>query len=86
MQFCSAKLFLQLGTQILSALSYLEELNIVHGHFSPRSCLLMSPPKGNNNLPNVCVASPRGINLHAQLRFSAPEAIILVSFFMYCYF
>lgn len=71
---------MRFGTQISSALNYLEELNIVHGHFSPRSCLLVKSLNNNESLINICIASPRGINLHAQLRFSAPEAIILVCF------
>ncbi|KAI1716301.1 protein tyrosine kinase domain-containing protein [Ditylenchus destructor] len=55
---------------LASGMKYLESRNIVHGHLSPRSCLLRPDM-------HICIASPRGPNLHAQLRYSAPEAIVL---------
>uniref|UniRef100_A0A915CRD0 Discoidin domain-containing receptor 2 n=1 Tax=Ditylenchus dipsaci TaxID=166011 RepID=A0A915CRD0_9BILA len=57
-------------TSIAAGMKYLETHQIVHGHLSPRSCLI------DDHL-NVKIASPRGPNLHAQLRYSAPEAIVL---------
>ncbi|KAI1724460.1 protein tyrosine kinase domain-containing protein [Ditylenchus destructor] len=55
---------------LASGMKYLESRGIVHGHLSPRSCLLRPDM-------HICIASPRGPNLHAQLRYSAPEAIVL---------
>ena len=59
-------------TNIAAGMKYLEQKGIVHGHLSPRNCLIES------NL-NVKIAAPRGPLHHAQLRYSAPESIILVS-------
>uniref|UniRef100_A0A7E4VYS6 F5/8 type C domain-containing protein n=1 Tax=Panagrellus redivivus TaxID=6233 RepID=A0A7E4VYS6_PANRE len=55
---------------IASGMKYLEQKRIVHGHLSPRNCLV------EQNL-NVKIAAPRGPMHHAQLRYSAPESIIL---------
>ncbi|KAE9554156.1 hypothetical protein FO519_002636 [Halicephalobus sp. NKZ332] len=57
-------------TNIAAGMKYLEQRRIVHGHLSPRNCLIES------NL-NVKIAAPRGPLHHAQLRYSAPESIIL---------
>jgi hypothetical protein len=57
-------------TNIAAGMKYLEQSHIVHGHLSPRNCLIES------NL-NVKIAAPRGPLHHAQLRYSAPESIIL---------
>jgi hypothetical protein len=57
-------------TNIANGMKYLEHARIVHGHISPRNCLIES------NL-NVKIAAPRGPLHHAQLRYSAPESIIL---------
>uniref|UniRef100_A0AC34GD41 Protein kinase domain-containing protein n=1 Tax=Panagrolaimus sp. ES5 TaxID=591445 RepID=A0AC34GD41_9BILA len=57
-------------TNIANGMKYLEQARIVHGHLSPRNCLIES------NL-NVKIAAPRGPLHHAQLRYSAPESIIL---------
>lgn len=62
--------------EILNGMKYLETCGIIHGHLSPRSCLI-------NQAFGLKIASPRGPNLHAQLRYSAPEAIILV--ILYCF-
>ncbi|TKR80101.1 hypothetical protein L596_014230 [Steinernema carpocapsae] len=59
-------------TGIASGLKYLEQRGIVHGHLSPQSCLVESDL-------NIRVCSPRGACHHAQLRYSAPESIILNS-------
>ncbi|KAK0403581.1 hypothetical protein QR680_017007 [Steinernema hermaphroditum] len=59
-------------TGIASGLKYLEQMGIVHGHLSPQSCLV------ETNL-NIRVCAPRGACHHAQLRYSAPESIILNS-------
>ena len=59
-------------TNIAAGMKYLEQRRIVHGHLSPRNCLVES------NL-NIKIAAPRGPLHHAQLRYSAPESIILVS-------
>uniref|UniRef100_A0A1I7RJS2 Discoidin domain-containing receptor 2 n=2 Tax=Bursaphelenchus xylophilus TaxID=6326 RepID=A0A1I7RJS2_BURXY len=61
---------IQFCTEIAAGLAYLEQRGIVHGHLSPKSCLL------DENL-GVKIASPRGPSHHAQLRYSAPEAIVL---------
>uniref|UniRef100_A0AC34QPD2 Discoidin domain-containing receptor 2 n=1 Tax=Panagrolaimus sp. JU765 TaxID=591449 RepID=A0AC34QPD2_9BILA len=57
-------------TNIASGMKYLEQNGVVHGHLSVRNCLVES------NL-NVKIAGPRGQMHHAQLRYSAPECIIL---------
>uniref|UniRef100_A0A914C487 Uncharacterized protein n=1 Tax=Acrobeloides nanus TaxID=290746 RepID=A0A914C487_9BILA len=64
------KSLVHICTQISSGMKYLEERRIVHGHLSPRNCLV------EKNL-HVKIASTRGPNHHAQLRYSAPESIIL---------
>ncbi|KAI6204739.1 hypothetical protein M3Y94_00711500 [Aphelenchoides besseyi] len=63
---------LSFSSQIAAAMSQLERLGIVHGHLSPKCCLLDSNWQ-------IRLASARGPNHHAQLRYSAPEAIILNS-------
>lgn len=59
--------------EIALGMSYLEERGIVHGHLSPKCCLL-------NDRNQIKVGSARGPNHHAQLRYSAPEAVVLVGF------
>jgi serine/threonine protein kinase len=59
--------------EIATGMSYLEERGIVHGHLSPKCCLLTDKKQ-------VIVGSARGPNHHAQLRYSSPEAIVLVCF------
>ncbi|CAD5231215.1 unnamed protein product [Bursaphelenchus okinawaensis] len=61
---------IQFCTEIAAGLAYLEQKGIVHGHLSPKSCLL------DENM-TVKIAAPRGPNHHAQLRYSAPEAIVM---------
>jgi serine/threonine protein kinase len=72
--------------QISRGMSYLEgkktncynyfllERGIIHGHLSPKCCLLTENKQ-------VKISSTRSSNHHAQLRYSAPEAIVLVSSF-----
>jgi serine/threonine protein kinase len=59
---------------IALGMNYLEDRGLVHGHLSPKCCLITESEQ-------VKVSSARGVNHHAQLRYSAPEAIVLVSFF-----
>uniref|UniRef100_A0A1I7ZFL9 Protein kinase domain-containing protein n=1 Tax=Steinernema glaseri TaxID=37863 RepID=A0A1I7ZFL9_9BILA len=59
-------------TGIASGMKYLEQRGIVHGHLSPQSCLVEADM-------NIRVSAPRGACHHAQLRYSAPESIILNS-------
>lgn len=58
-------------------MKYLEQEGIVHGHLSPRTCLV-------DAASCVKIAAARGPNHHAQLRYSAPEAIVLVSVWAQC--
>ncbi|KAH7728250.1 TK/DDR protein kinase [Aphelenchoides avenae] len=66
----SYECLLRMCTGLAAGMKYLEQEGIVHGHLSPRTCLVDS---------SLCVriSAARGPNHHAQLRYSAPEAIIL---------
>ncbi|CAI5454597.1 unnamed protein product [Caenorhabditis angaria] len=54
---------------ICSAMTYLEQIGVVHGHLTPNNVLL-----GSDLHAKIC--SPRGPSHHAQLRYSAPECIV----------
>ncbi|CAJ0574964.1 unnamed protein product, partial [Mesorhabditis spiculigera] len=51
-------------------LEYLEQMQIIHGHFTPGNVLI------DGNL-RAKISAPRGQNHHAQLRYSAPESIVM---------
>uniref|UniRef100_A0A0N4ZW15 Discoidin domain-containing receptor 2 n=1 Tax=Parastrongyloides trichosuri TaxID=131310 RepID=A0A0N4ZW15_PARTI len=59
-----------ISTGIADGMKYLEERHIVHGHLSPKCCLIDSSW-------NVKIGSIRGPSHHAQLRYSSPESILL---------
>lgn len=56
-------------------MEYLEQEQLIHGHLSSQ-CILV-----DLNL-RIKIASPRGVSHHAQLRYSAPESIIMVNSFV----
>uniref|UniRef100_A0A0N5BLG9 Protein kinase domain-containing protein n=1 Tax=Strongyloides papillosus TaxID=174720 RepID=A0A0N5BLG9_STREA len=63
-------ILISMCTGIADGMKYLEHKNIVHGHLSPKCCLV------DSNW-NVKIASVRGPSHHAQLRYSSPESILL---------
>ncbi|CEF69725.1 Coagulation factor 5/8 C-terminal type domain and Protein kinase domain and Serine-threonine/tyrosine-protein kinase catalytic domain and Serine/threonine-/dual specificity protein kinase, catalytic domain and Galactose-binding domain-like and Protein kinase-like domain-containing protein [Strongyloides ratti] len=63
-------ILISICTGIANGMKYLEHKNIVHGHLSPKCCLV------DSNW-NVKIGSVRGPSHHAQLRYSSPESILL---------
>uniref|UniRef100_A0A0K0DZE7 Protein kinase domain-containing protein n=1 Tax=Strongyloides stercoralis TaxID=6248 RepID=A0A0K0DZE7_STRER len=63
-------ILISMCTGIADGMKYLEHKNIVHGHLSPKCCLV------DSNW-NVKIGSVRGPSHHAQLRYSSPESILL---------